>query len=206
MGRRATFPYTQEFMVGNILDTYAQRSPAQESEGLDWYPRVGRIARELDPDNPKCAFGSFAAMASNMSWGPNETVVRRAYANGRRIPGGLPDSVRKAQACLDGTDPLEVLGGKKIRAFYASMLEPQGDSVCIDRHAHDIAAGQAMPGRTRPLLGRKDGYETIAAAYVAAASLVGISPVELQAITWVVWRDLQGIDSDGYRRGSKAAA
>jgi hypothetical protein len=105
----------------------------------------------------------------------------------------MGDNMRKAQLCLDGVEPLAVLGGKKVLAFYASILNPQGDSVCVDRHAYDVAVGRVTNDDARTVLALVGAYEQVAEAYVRAAQIAGIGACALQAITWVAWRAQKGI-------------
>lgn len=73
--------------------------------------------------------------------------------------------------------------------------------VVVDRHAFAIAMGFTIePGSTS--LTRSGNFDTIAQAYRIAASTIGevdgrnLTPAELQAITWVMWREMKGVTQD----------
>ena len=120
--------------------------------------------------------------------------------------GGLPcmgANARKAAAIALGADPASVVSGPKVTPFWQRVAEAGTGatgpgSVVIDRHAHDVALGQVTSDKARGLsLGRKGGHHAFAMAYVRAAAVLnrtgeapGITPSELQAVTWVVWREL----------------
>jgi len=113
------------------------------------------------------------------------------------IPGpGLGANKRKAARILCGESPLDVLGGSKVRAFYANI---RGDetAVCVDRHAWAIATGDVAGDVS---ITAKRYRETVAAFTCAAANLRAafpalsdvLTPAGVQALTWVWWRDNTG--------------
>lgn len=97
----------------------------------------------------------------------------------------------KAARIWFGAFPLDVLGGKKVRAFYNCIFCPESsESVVVDRHAFDIAEGQYKNKEDdrRGPLGRNGVYEEISAAYVRAAEILNLRPHQVQAVTWLTWR------------------
>lgn len=105
---------------------------------------------------------------------------------------GLDGSCVKATRILAGETPLDVLGGDKVRAFYATILDPHGyDVPVIDRHAFDIAVGRVTDEKARATLSRKGEYARFGEVYIDAARSVGVSSSQMQAITWVAWRRLK---------------
>lgn len=57
---------------------------------------------------------------------------------------GRPN-MRKAWRILKGEQPLAVLGGDKVRAFYSLMINPDNsEDVCIDRHAVSLWYGSKL--------------------------------------------------------------
>ena len=101
---------------------------------------------------------------------------------------------RKALQILSGDQPLDVLGGLKVRAFYACILGDAG--VCIDGHAYAIWLGDYVPTTKTPKISAKL-YSSISAAYGQAAETInGImgtsySAAQIQAITWTVWQRIR---------------
>lgn len=114
------------------------------------------------------------------------------------IPGqGFRSNKRKGAAILLGAEPLKVLSGDKVRAFYKSIL---GDdlAVCIDMHAAALAFG-ADSDEARTLTARR--YKTAVSAFIQAAFRLQLAypalkaeltPTAVQALTWVWWRDNVG--------------
>jgi hypothetical protein len=119
----------------------------------------------------------------------------RAYADGH-ASGTLGRSCAVADAILGGTAPLDVLAGPKVRAFYALIADPgRADVVCVDRHAVDVAVGlrlgEAERSRCYPLA-RAGWYDRFADCYRRAGQRLGVRAAQVQAVTWLVWRDQAG--------------
>ena len=116
--------------------------------------------------------------------------------------GGSCDAVKvstfgknkgKAIAILKGALPLDVLGGSKVRAFYLCIIGH--DSVCVDGHAYSIWLGHRVATSATPKISEKL-YEKISQDYRVAAQQINLitgeeyTPAQVQAVTWVVWRNL----------------
>lgn len=181
-------------LTKNILSVYQRATPQNIVEGMTWYDDAHSFARSLDPKNPARAAGIIAALSPMSGWGNNKNKARQLFAqNGDGIGIGMRSNVNKAIAIYNGADPLDVLGGNKVRAFYSTILDPTGDhDPVIDRHAHDIAMGMPFPNKGRQSLERKGEYARFATAYRETAKAIGIGPAQLQAITWLTWRDILG--------------
>ena len=101
---------------------------------------------------------------------------------------------RKALTILAGAQPLEVLGGLKVRAFYNCILGDSG--VCVDGHAYAIWLGSYVPTTKTPKISAKL-YASISAAYGQAAQTINsvmgtsYSAAQIQAITWTVWQRIR---------------
>jgi hypothetical protein len=135
-----------------------------------------------------------------MPWGQNVNIAARAYADGY-ASGALFRNCAKADAIMAGAEPLEVLGGNKVCNFYKAIADPSDvTAVVIDRHAFDIAVGRITNDKSRAALDRKGVYDAFARAYERAARAIteetglDVSPSQVQAVTWSVWRRLKGLD------------
>jgi hypothetical protein len=63
----------------------------------------------------------------------------------------------------------------------------------LDRHAVRIACPDAKTAKdAQRILGWAGAYDLIADAYRIAADREGIAPHQMQAITWIAYRDLAG--------------
>jgi hypothetical protein len=180
--------------VRRVLRVYRAATHAQTSEGLAWYHHAHGVAASLDPADPRRAAGVLAALSPRVSWARNVELAARAYADGR-ASGTLGFSVRAADAILAGADPLSVLNGPKVRAFYTLISDPDDPvTVCVDRHGIDVAVGRRLTDAQRSAwypLTRRDLYEAFADCYRRAARRLGVRPAQVQAVTWVHWRNTQ---------------
>lgn len=134
---------------------------------------------------------------SQLEWTPRILDAARGTVDSASewIPGpGLGANKRKAARILCGAEPLDVLGGNKVRAFYANICGDE-TAVCVDRHAWAIATGTNSVSITD-----KRYRATVAAYQCAAANLRAafpkladlLTPAGVQALTWVWWRANEG--------------
>lgn len=188
---------------GNILAVFFSANTAEVCEGREWYSNANEYACALAYKyniHVESAAGIIAALSPNNRWSRNLTdaeALIQAYAN-----GGDPGDVKvttfnknkaKAIAILEGADPLDVLGGRKVRAFYECIMDV--DAVCVDGHAYSIWLGQRVATTKTPSISAKL-YEQIADDYRKATAQINnitgqhFTPAQVQAVTWVVWRNL----------------
>lgn len=193
---RVTIANVNGAMTRRILGVYRSADAQQIAAGLVWYETARGEALQLAGEfglSLDQASGIIAALSPQVSWGFNLEWAR-AVCEGDRTQYGLSQSQGRAEMIRYGspdTDPLDILGGPKVRAFY-ECIRTGGltDVVCVDRHACDIATGirgsfnSLTPGRIR----------VIQSAYVSAARRLArtggpvLSAAQLQAITWITWR------------------
>lgn len=179
-------------MTRRVLRVY-ESAPADLVEaGLAWYDNAHALAVSLDWRNPRRAAGVLAALSPRTNWQRNVAMAALAYDRGY-ASGGLGRSCAAANAILAGADPLDVLSGPKVRAFFTLIDNPADPhAVCIDRHAIDVAVGRrlAESDRSRWFPSRPRPYERIARCYRRAAEELGVPAAGVQAVTWLRWRDL----------------
>lgn len=189
-----TFP-SSAILTRNITRVFRSATAEQLSLGLTWYAVALRLATALSTQYGmpvRHVVGIIAALSPLNSWGSNVSLATRLIDQGGLSSGYLGAGLRKANLILRGADPESVLKSQKVAAFYDCILNGgQTDAVCVDRHALAIALN-APQADTR--LTAK-GYAEIAAAYVRAARILSrergetVTPAEVQAVTWVTWRD-----------------
>lgn len=178
---------SQEWLAANILATYASSTDQDREEGTLWYPLAHLFAATVGKGSVTKGAGIIAALSPQTSWPLNKRLALAARSG--RITGHTGINCRKALECRQGHNPLDVLGGNKVRAFYTLIADPwNAYDVVIDRHAFDCALGYVTDNRTRKILERKGGYDYVAAAYRKAAAELGILPHVLQATVWLTWR------------------
>lgn len=187
--------------VKNVLSVYRRANFSAFSEGMTWYDDAHNFAKALDPIRFHRAAGVIAALSPMNKWDNNKRKAALFYAmngkvnwDGTKNGIGLSKNVEKAIAIYNGEDALDILGGDKVRAFYLTILDPTGDHApVIDRHAFDIAVGKRTNDKIRGTLARKGMYDRFSDVYRNAALTVGIGASQLQAVTWMQWREENNI-------------
>lgn len=188
--------------VANILKVYRSATDAQLAEGINWYTEAHTACLALDPINPARPAGVMAALSPKTPWPRNRALADLAFADGVAT-GGMPANCVKATRILNGEAPLDVLGGPKVRNFYLNILNPSDPNggVTVDVHAFNVAVGRVTtPDVDIAILNRKGAYEAFADAYHEAARIAGIGSAQMQAVTWVVWRQTEIRTSAAVRR------
>lgn len=191
--------------VANVLAVYNSASADNLRFGLQWYSIAHNAALKMGGGRAwhlSRNAGIIAALSPMNGWDNNIRKARQLVSQRGRVIRtadggngiGLGKNVDKAIAIYNGADPLNVLGGDKVRAFYQTILDPTADiDPVIDRHAFDIAVGEVTNEQRRGILSRKGVYSDFAAVYREAALVAGIGASQMQATTWVQWREDKGI-------------
>jgi len=184
--------------VSNVLAVYNGASARAVREGLSWYLDAHNVSRNLADAyglTVSQVAGIIAALSPMNGWENNKRKAAQLLAqNGDGSGCGLTRNVAKAVAIYNGADPADVLNGDKVTAFYRTILDPFGDiDPVIDRHAFDIAVGERTDEKRRGALSRKGVYGEFANVYREAAKVAGIGSAQMQAVTWVAWREALGI-------------
>lgn len=197
----AGFPLSADEMRANLLSCVAGASPTAESEGMGWYAAAHSHAADLATRYGftvrQCA-GVIAALSPQTGWSENIRLASEACehaANGRTdlISGHTADACRKASRILQGEDPADVLGGRKVRSFFSNIVDPtRSGAVTVDRHAVDMLMGRRGAVADR-ILERSGAYALCAGVIRSVARELGMRPHELQAVAWVAWRQLHDV-------------
>lgn len=197
MSTRKTAPLPRTSRLrDNILATYAGATDSEREHGADWYREAHQLAVDLSERHGitvERAAGVIAVLSPLQSWTRNVADAVRVFETGHYV--GLTDKRVKVARLLSGEDVNSVVSGPKVTSFYRNILDPSGDDVTIDRHAHDIADGKRRTENQRAKAPGLTGmrYARYVDAYRAAARELNIGALELQAIVWVAWRREHGI-------------
>ena len=180
-------------MISNILEVYNQASPLDIAEGLRWYTSAKRECSNLARRNGislKQAIGIVAALSPRVNWGRNVVAAQNLI---RGIAGeGFGANKVKAHKILEGSDPKDILRGNKVTAFYSNISRPStSQEVTIDRWAIRVTLG-ADHWSEKVNTPTPKQYLQLGNEYREVAALVGLKPLELQAITWVTIKRLCG--------------
>lgn len=180
---------TSSTAVLNIMSVFLRAKESHIREGMEWYSKAHELALSLSPGDAMRGAGVIAAYSPMNRWERNRQMAINTFATGIAY-GHTKTMVSCAQRIHDGEYALDVLKGDKTRAFASAIADPEHSTIAtIDRHAHDIAAGRIFPDNGRNI--GKRVFREFSAAYVEAAELAGIGVAQMQAITWVAWRELK---------------
>lgn len=210
MTKRRKFSRWSRRVERNILSVYHRANSQDLIEGMLWYQRANTEAKNLGEKygvSLQTASGVIAALSPGNPWGKNlldaDTLIE-AWAGGAR-GRDLPlvgtygwGNVIKAEKILSWIDPLKVLGGMKVRAFYENILAPgESHAVTIDRHAKCLAWNlpsfrNGFASSESNATVRDNEYRYLAWHYERTARRLGLLPSQLQAVCWVTWKRIEG--------------
>lgn len=193
---------TVPIMADWIVGTHTDASSEAHETGSEWYALAHAFARSLTPKRVEIGAGVIAALSPQKSWSVNKRIARSCVRGSSRITEQTQANVAKAERILMGDDPLDVLGSDprqrslKALSFYKLILDPaDAHTVCVDRHALAIATERErllvnpdLPWVYQGFLNRKGAYQLVADAYRLAALECEALPHQVQAITWIAWR------------------
>jgi len=186
-----SFAFTVAEMRENILAVYKSASAEQIAQGMEWYSVANSTANAFAQQSgyslDQCA-AVIAAVSPNNGWGANKRLAGKVIdAKGTKRDGYFKANLDKANRILAGEAIEEVLTSQKVGAFYAGIAtNGMTDVVCVDRHAYCIAINDRSVTNSVSLTPKR--FNLVADAYREAAELIGITGAQVQAITWVVWR------------------
>jgi hypothetical protein len=184
-------------VVSNILDVFStvQNSLdiSEYNNALLWYPLAHAFAQDLASAynlTVSQACGIIAALSPQLSWNKNKTQALefcKRMRNGESLVGlmAYKANVNKAFRIYNGENSLDVLGGMKVRSFYANLMLDD-NAVTVDRHATHIALfGTSKPDEKSGSIAVTDKlYKLISSAYVDAAKLLNVPAYVVQSVTW----------------------
>ena len=192
----------------NIQAVYNLASLSDTNSGFNWYADAHTFAQQLADEyeiSKLQVCGVIASLSPRNRWERNkidaETMVKAASAGATyedllslKVCTFTGNKIKAARIlglnCASDTEVKSILSGPKMIEFYHCIQEL--DDVCIDGHAYSIWLGSRVVLAKVPSIGVKL-RRTIKADYRAAAEALGISPYELQAVTWCAWRRIHGV-------------
>lgn len=180
-------------MQGNVLWLYEQADTQSHEDGLQWYADAHEWAEYKAMQygiETEVVAAIISALSPRNEWSRNLADTDRllmCYDRGDHSPdlvksGTFKKNVVRAWMVRESEDPTIVMTSPKTCAFVDNITWPEGDAVTVDVWAYRVAEGDL----TLPARGfRQSVYDEYVEVYREAASLVGLRPCELQAITWV---------------------
>lgn len=180
-------------IIHNQTNAFNIANEDQIQRGLAWYETANRIAESLHPDI-ETAGGVIAALSgSGGEWVKNVRNAESFIKTGKLPYGTVGDNVEKAQKILEGEHYTTVLPkGLKEANFARVIINPNDPhAVAVDTQHYDASTGLKMPWKeARRGLESQGRYNTIADATRMVAERKGLLPNQLQAIDWLVWKEL----------------
>lgn len=183
----------------NIWDGLCRASDQEIIDGMDFYPGAYGLCRLFStiystPHHPLLPFhiaGIYAALSSMNTWDTNVANILDILRDWSSASVNTTDiNFHKALAIRCGADPLDILQGRKVRAFYQCIATPDDVSAppAIDRHLINLALG-VIPDKNLQsrLASNPEIYSKVEAAYLSLGRREGIGN-RLAAIAWFVQR------------------
>ncbi|MBV9923177.1 MAG: hypothetical protein JOY78_20320 [Pseudonocardia sp.] len=170
-------------VTANIVRVFARATEQDMLDGKCWYAEAQALAQELATAGDLTVLQAacvIAHLSPRQTWSVNKRMARELVSTGQTK--GLGGAISRAKAAMVADDPFATFGkAPKTRAFAANIA---GDmhAVTIDVWALRVA------GVAEAQLGRVGVYEAVAHCYRLAAKRFGITPAQMQAVTWVVAR------------------
>lgn len=180
----------------NVMRVFRTATEDQIERGMTWYADAHDIAQSLGQahDTPTSAVaGMLAAMSPLIGWGHTVTLTTRYLRQGGLTGGYLRRGIEAADKIYRLADPLDVLHGPKVRAFYLSILHAgETDAVCVDRHAYGAATGRRLEEASPKITVKRsrEAQEVYRRGARIAAREMGAElwPAQFQAIVWEAFR------------------
>jgi hypothetical protein len=172
-----------------LIDAYDATDTETRRLGAAWYPNAQAMCAAMVRTSfaRDGACGVVAALSPRNGWAQNLAQAAAVLAAKRQRKGcpRVHTTAMRAQAwrIAGGADPLDVLNGPKVRAFYRNLT---GDSQAV---TVDVWAARAALGVTDVPPITPKVYADIAHAYWRAAMMRGVDPSTLQATVWI---DIRG--------------
>lgn len=173
------------YAARELLEHYGAADADTVRRGRQWYAAARRECRRMAREHGRplsqvaavlAITSPDAQLATNLRW--TEEILR-----GERTAGRYPtDQAPKVAAALSSRRPGQHVTGPKVSAFYRAIMGDE-DVLVVDRWAAFAA------GSTKDYAPKAAARRAIEAAYRQAATIVGESVRDFQAIVWIVCRE-----------------
>lgn len=187
-------------MRGRIWRTLCCATDQEILDGMSFYPGANGLCHLLSSAlsrpgllvTPSQIAGMYAALSPMNTWDTNVSNIIDVVRDGTGASVNTPDvNLYKAIQILYGANPLDVLGGSKVRAFFRAINDPDDrSSVPVDRHLINCALG-VFPGKSSQARMAHDAglYSRVERVYSELGQREGTGN-RLAAVVWFVQRRL----------------
>jgi hypothetical protein len=201
-------------LVSNIIDVYSQASTKQIKDGKLWYSKARQVAKRVAKNTDltiETVAGIISVISPGVMWDQNVQaaeilcnayyvldglgiVERDKYDKLMTLTLNIKNELFKCKAVmilLTG-EVKPWLKGQKVEQFYTDIIDKNSNGVTIDGHAKNLAYNHRVPLGTKEDKGiTTKEYLRLQCAYMAANERVNLKrATQLQAITWLTWREL----------------
>jgi hypothetical protein len=122
-----------------------------------------------------------AALSPQIDWEDAKLDLVKLLYGDEEGYRSLPENLIKARLILAGKPPAQVLGGKKVLAFWDNLAEPGTSTrVTLDSHMANIFGYQPYE-----VFQLKHVYESLEGAIADYAEYITMKPHQVQATLWV---------------------
>ena len=201
--RQKDIENNRDIYVNNILNMLDLAEASDISDGLAFYSRSQYFCQTL-ADNYGLALADIAAVMAILS---AENSIETNMVNTADLLALGESAVVStynrqkylAIAVIQGiVDPLEALSGrgngidKKTYCFFDNIIRPKDSKrATLDRHAITLSVGRSTPKSLISRYTKTAGkYRALERAYIEASAIAGYLTLDLQSITWHIYRRL----------------
>lgn len=175
-----------EQVTKRISRTFGKATEQDILDGKVWYDEARSIVRQLadlsvyTEDQVACAMSQ---LSPKLRWSQNVASITTLVNAGKLPAYVMTGPANRARKALVAAEPFDTFGVKahKTRSFARNIIGDD-NAVTVDVWAARVA------GVTEDQLKLVGVYEALAHCYRLAAKRAGISPAQMQAITWIVVR------------------
>jgi hypothetical protein len=189
----------------NILAVLKKATKEEIDYWSNWYQHANGHVQEIATqyDVPlEVAAAVCAVLSPNLGWKMNLMAARRVMDNwmhkggaeGYKWHDSIPaykTNVNKAYYILK-TGDVSAVNGPKVTVFFQSLLDPDKleRDLVLDGHAINVWRGikTALKNLKGPT---KNEREAIIYDYRKVADIVGLTPQQVQAVTWFIWKSVK---------------
>ena len=195
----------------NILKVYEESTLEQRNRGLSFYEDarsqaydIGKSLGYIGSNAVRQGAGIIAVLSPRTDW-DNNIKFAQNIVNQNFVYQTERDKA-KATRIMEGDDPMDVMGrhSHKTKAFYQALVNPLGRNevydligytgkaylAVVDRHAGGVFKGQPLSKEHREKLREWRINRRVSNAYFRASRKLNIPVNDVQAITWVTFRDM----------------
>lgn len=182
-------------IADNVLKAYSRADNETRALGRQWYITARDIADGIARRNSltrEQAASLIALLSPRKSWDLNILHAEQASTGNLGFGPFAYQRERIPHILRDRAGRADLVKGPKVSRFLANILGDWAE-VTVDIWAIRVACDDTTLGDSdyKAAAGTPTRYDIIADGYRLAASEVGLTPAEVQAITWVQVRNAE---------------